>query len=166
MAGRTVSHWVNLVIGDDSGGTLRDIPINELSVCGVTYEEHDLTAFQDAVKGALPGMPDAPIEFSGPWDTTAAQAASGTGGAPAYSGAHTMLSKLCGGLAPHTIDIQFGDRATWATNAIQFGVTGDTAKVGYIVTRYDVNLDDMTYSCRAVLHPESTLPAWGTSAET
>ena len=71
--GRTVSKFTNLVIAD-SGNVLRDIPINSLSVCGVTYEEQDVHAFQDAVMSALPGMPDAPIDFTGPFDTTAAQA--------------------------------------------------------------------------------------------
>ena len=41
--GRTVSKYVNFVC-DDSGSTIRDIPINSLSVVGVVYEEMDLTA--------------------------------------------------------------------------------------------------------------------------
>lgn len=162
--GRTVSKYVNFVC-DDSGSTLRDIPINSLSVVGVTYEEMDLTAFQDAVRGALPGHPDAPIEISGPFDTTAAQAASGTGVVPALSGSHTVLEPVNGLMTPLTVDIQFGIRQTWETGEPQFGITS-TSTSGYIVTQYNVNADDMTYSAKLVLFPGSSLPAWGTAAET
>ena len=164
QTGRTVTRYVNFVISD-TGDTLRDIPINSLSVCGVTYEEQDLTAFQDAVRGALPGMPDAPIEISGPFDTTAAQAASGTGAVPALSGSHTVLSGLCGDMTPRTLDVQIGVRHTWETGEPQFGISG-TATVGYLCTAYTVNLDDMTYSAKFALFPGSTLPAWGTNPET
>jgi len=161
--GRIVNKWVNLVIGD-IGAVLRDIPLNELGICGIAYDEVNTTAWADAVSGALPGMPDAPIEWGGPWSTAAAQTASGTGVAPALSGSHTILFPLNGRMTPLTLDIQFGIRATWATNDPQFGIS-TAAGVGYIITKYDVNLDDMTYSARAVLYPGSTLPAWGTSAE-
>ena len=163
QTGRTVSRWVNLVI-DDSGGTIRDIPINSLSVCGVQYTEQDVSAFQDAVMGALPGMPDAPIEWSGPWDTTAVQSASGSAVAPALSGSHTVLSAIHGLMTPLTLDVQFGVRHTWETGEPQFGITS-SATSGYWLQQYDVNADDMTYTARAVLYPGSALPAWGTAAE-
>jgi hypothetical protein len=162
--GRTVSKYVNFVC-DDSAGTIRDIPINSLSVCGVVYEEQDVTAFQDAVRGALPNMPDAPIEISGPFDTSAAQSASGTGVAPALSGSHTVLSAINGLMVPLTVDVQFGIRQTWETGEPQFGITS-SATSGYILTSYTVNANDMTYSARFVLFPGSSLPAWGTAAET
>ena len=161
--GRTVSKLVNLVIGD-SGNTLRDIPISGISVVGVVYEEQDLTAFQDAVRGALPNMPDAPIEWTGPFDTTAAQAASASGVVPALSGSHTVLNGLNGGFTPRSIDVQFGIRQTWETGEPQFGITA-TDTSGYLITSYTVNPDDMTYSARAALYPGSSLPAWGTAAE-
>ena len=164
QTGRTVTRFTNFVISD-SGDTLRDIPINSLSVCGVTYEEQDLTAFQDAVKGALPGMPDAPIEITGPFDTTAAQSASGTGVAPALSGSHTVLKGLIGSFTPRTLDVQIGIRQTWETTEPQFGISG-TATSGYLCTAYNVNFDDMTYSAKFVLYPGSALPAWGAAAET
>lgn len=162
--GRTVSKRVNFVI-DDSAATIRDIPINSLSVVGIVYEEQDVTAFQDAVMGRLPNMPDAPIDISGPFDTTAAQAASGTGVEPALSGSHTVLEPLNGLMTPLTVDIQFGIRQTWETGEPQFGITA-TAANGYIVTSYTVNADDMTYSARLVLYPGSAAPDWGTAAET
>jgi hypothetical protein len=156
--GRTDLKWVQFNI-DDSGGTLRSIPINSLSVVGVTYDEQDLTAFQDAVKGMLPAMPDAPIDFGGPFDTTAAQAA-GT-----LSGSHTILSATNGGTTPLTLDIQIGIRHAWESGEPQFGITS-SATSGYLVTKYTVDPSTGTYTARAVLFPGSSLPAWGTTAET
>ena len=161
--GRTVSKFFNFVVSD-SANTLRDIPVNSISVVGVTYEEQDLTAFQDAVKGALPNMPDAPIEISGPFDSTAAQAASGTGVVPALSGSHIVLGGIAGGYTPRSIDCQFGIRQTWETGEPQFGITA-TATSGYLCTSYIVNPDDMSYSAKFTLFPGSSLPAWATAAE-
>lgn len=161
--GRTVNRFVNFIIADASN-TLREIPINTLSVCGVQYEEMDVGAFQDAVKSALPGMPDAPLEIGGPYDTSAAQAASASGVVPALSGSHTVLSALNGAMTPRSVDVQVGIRHTWETGEPQFGVTA-TATSGYIVLSYTPNLDDMTYSAALRLYPGSSLPAWGTAAE-
>lgn len=168
--GRTVSKYVNFVISD-SGGTLRDIPIDGFSVCGITYEEQDVTAFQDAVRGALPNMPDAPIDIHGPFDTTAAQAASGSAVAPALSGSHIVLSALNGvattvsSSMPSTLDLQFGIRGTYTDGDPQFGISGSTGGNGYICTKYTVN-DDLTYDARFVLFPGSAIPAWGVAVET
>ncbi len=157
QTGRTTSKWIDFRI-DDSGGTLRSIPINSLNVVGVEYEEQGLTAFQDAVRGRLPAMPDAPIEISGPFDNSAA-AAAGT-----LSGSHTILSGICGGTTPLTLDVQFGIRHAWEAGEPQFGITSSAVN-GYLCTRYTVNVADMTYSARFVLSPGSALPAWGTAAE-
>ena len=61
--GRTVSRFFNFVI-DDSSATIRDIAVYTISLVGIVFEEQDLTALADAVKGALPNMPDAPIEIT------------------------------------------------------------------------------------------------------
>lgn len=163
QTGRTVSKFTNFII-EDSGGAMREIPINTLSIVGVVYEEQDLTAFQDAVKGALPNMPDCPIEISGPFDTTAAQTASASGVVPALSGSHTVLSGINGLYSPLALDVQIGIRQTWLTGEPQFGITA-TATAGYLCVKYTVDLSNMTYSARFVLFPGSTLPAWGTAAE-
>jgi len=163
MAGRTVSRFINLVISDDSNA-IRDVPINDISVCGVVYEEQDMTAFQDAVKGALPNMPDAPIDISGPFDTTTSSAASGTGTVPSLTGSHVVLMNLNGGMTPRSVDVQFGIQRTWTTDDPQFGITA-SATSGYVVTSYTVNGSDMTYSASLRLYPGSLLPAWGTEAE-
>jgi hypothetical protein len=162
LTGRTVSRWVNFSVED--AAAMRDIPINTLSVCGITYEEQELTAFQDAVKGALPGMPDAPIEVSGPWDTTAVVTAAATTEAPALSGSHTVLSVINGGSDPKALDIKIGIRTHWEDGAPQFGITA-TATSGYLCVNYTVDLSTMTYTAKFVLYPGSAIPAWGTTIE-
>jgi len=149
-----------IIIKDATAGTLRVVPMNSLSIVGITYDEQDLTAWQDAVKNALPSMPDAPIEFGGPFDNSALAAV------PNLSGSHTLLNALNGVVAPVSVDVQFGmDNATWTAGAPQFGITA-TATSGYILTKYVVDPASMTYSARLVLYPGSALPAWGTAAET
>ena len=155
--GRTVSKFTKLIIGD-TGNVLRSIPINSLSVVGVVYDERDLTAWQDAVKGALPDMPEAPIEFGGPFDSSGAVAVAN------LSGSHTVLSPLNGGQTPRTIDVQIGIRQAWVAGEPQFGIS-QTATSGYVITKYTVDLENMTYTAKAVLFPGSALPAFGTAAE-
>ena len=170
QTGRTVPRYINFVISD-SAGTLRDIPINGLSIVGVVYEEQDLTAFQDAVKGALPNMPDAPIDIHGPFDSKAATGASGAGVAPTLSGSHTVLSALNGVAStpgatfPSTLDVQFGVRQTYTAGEPQFGISGSTGGNGYVCVKYNVN-DDLSYDARFVLYPGSAAPAWGIAVET
>lgn len=159
QTGRTTFKYVNFQC-DDSGSTLRTIPINGLSVVGLVYDEvTDVIAWQDAVKSALPGQPDAPIEISGPFDNSAA-AAAGT-----LSGSHTVLSAIVGLMTPLTLDVQFGIRQAYTAGEPQFGITA-TAANGYICTSYTVDPATMTYSARFVLYPGSAAPAWGTAAET
>lgn len=155
--GRTTSKWLNFIVGD-SADTLRNIPVNNVSIVGVTYEEHDMTAFQDAVKGALPGMPDAPIEVTGPLDTAAAAAS------PTLSGSHTVLAGIIGNPTPRTIDVQFGMRHAWETGEPQFGVS-KSATSGYILMAYTVDPNAMTYTATFRLLNGSALPAFGTAAE-
>ena len=155
--GRTVSRWVSFIV-DDTGGTVRTIPINSINGVGLDYPEKDLTAFQDAVKGALPETPDCVIEIEGPFDTTAAQAL-GT-----LSGSHTILNGIAGLSTPLTLDVQIGIRHAWETGEPQFGLTS-AAAVGFLCTSYKVNVNDGMYSAKFVVYPGSTAPAWGTAAE-
>ena len=162
QTGRTVNTRVTFVMGDAGNGTLREIPISGFSALGHTYEEHDLTAFQDAVKGSLPGMPDAPIDIHGPWSSKVA-AAVGT-----LSGSHTILAAIQAAqvttITPLTLDFRFGVQHAWETGEPNFGITA-TATSGYYLSKYVVN-DDMTYDASFRLVAGSTLPAFGTSDET
>jgi hypothetical protein len=158
QTGRTVSRFVSFNV-DDSGGTLRTIPINSINGVGLDYPEKDLTAFQDAVKGALPETPECAIEIEGPFDTAAA-AVAGT-----LSGSHTVLSAIVGLSTPLTLDVQIGIRHAWESGEPQFGLTSTSAN-GFLCTSYKVNPNDGTYSAKFVVYPGSAIPAWGTAAET
>jgi hypothetical protein len=135
------------------------VPIDSLSAVGVKYDEQELTAWQDAVKGRLPTMPDAVIEWGGPWDTAAAATV------PTLSGSQTVIYPLVGLCVPRTIDIRFGMRAAAEADSPQFGIS-KTATSGYIVTSWEVDMKNASYKARAVLFPGSALPAFGTAAET
>lgn len=162
MAGRTVSKWVRFVV-DDSAGTLREIPVDSINGVGLTYDEVELTAFQDAVKGVLPGHPDLTIEITGPFDTTAAAAAAGSGAAPTLSGSHTVLAPINGGNTPLSLGVYIGDRAYWATGAPTFGLSS-SATSGFLCTSYIADVGAGKYTARFRVFPGSAIPAWGTAA--
>lgn len=148
QTGRTVSRWTEFWY---SNGTLRELPVSSINGVGLTYAEVDLTAFMDAVRGALPDTPDCKIEISGPFDTTA-------------NGAHAVLSSECGGNTPRSLDIRFGMRQAWESGEPQFGITA-TATSGFLCTAYTVDPSNATYSAKFVLFPGSSAPAWGTTDE-
>ena len=163
MAGRTVSKWFNFVI-EDSVQTIRDVEVYTVSIVGVVYEEQDLTALADQVRGALPNMPSAPIEITGPFSNKAVTAPGGTGAAAAYTGCDTIFPGIVGAILPLTLDCQFGIQALWATNMPQFGIS-QSATSGYLCFEYTVDPGTMIYSAKFNLFPGSSLPAWGTGAE-
>ena len=150
--GRTTNRWVAFKI-DDSAGTLRQILVNSINGLELAYEEKDLTAFQDAIKGVLLGQPDFSCEIGGPFDTTA------------NTGSHTVLNGVNGLNTPLSFDVQVGMRHAWEAGEPQFGLT-KAAGSGYLVTSYIVNPAEMTYTAELRLFPGSVLPAWGTAAET
>jgi len=149
--GRTVSKWTAFLV-DDSAGTLRSIPVDSINGVGLTYDEVDLTAFFDAVKGVLPNHPDCVIDITGPFDTTAS------------TGSHTVLSGIAGGVTPLSLDVQIGVRHAWESGEPQFGLTSSST-VGFLCTEYVVDPGAGKYSAKFRVYPGSSAPAWGTSAE-
>lgn len=162
--GRTVGSWVRFIV-DDSGGTVREIPIDSINGVGLDYGGADTTALQDAVKSVLPETPDCTIEITGPFDNTAAAAAGGSGAAPSLSGSHTVLSAIAGVSTPLTLDVRFGIRGYWATGDPQFGITSSAAN-GFVCTKYTVDAGAAKYSATFKVFAGSVAPAWGTAAET
>ena len=126
QVGRTVGKYCKFQI-DDSGATVRDIPVTSINGVGLQYDEVDVSAIQDAVKGFLNGQPDVSLEISGPFDSSAAQAASASGAVAALSGSHTVLNDLPNDLTGLTIGVYFGIRQYWTTGEPVWGVSGDTA---------------------------------------
>lgn len=161
QTGRTVTKWIRFCL-DDSGGTPREIPIDSLSPVGFAYDENELTAWQDAVKGYLSGHPDAPIDITGPFDSTAAVALAASAAAPALSGSHTVLAPITAPTfqTPLGLAVLFGVRHYWETGEPAFGVVAPSATSGYICTKYTV--EGEKYSARFVPYPGTT-PAWGTA---
>lgn len=159
--GRTVTKWMRFLV-DDSAGTPREISVDSISAVGFTYDENDLTAYQDAVKGYLAGHPDAPIEITGPVDNTAAAAAAASGAAPVFSGSHTVLAPISAPtfVTPLGLCVCWGIRGYWASGDPVFGVVSPSATAGYVCVKYQV--EGEKYSAKFVPYPGTT-PAWGTA---
>jgi hypothetical protein len=164
QTGRTVNKWVQFHTGTATQTAVRWLPVNSISVLGHVYDDVDLTAWMDAVKGSLPNMPDAPIDIAGPWDTTA-DSANDT----AMSGSHTILNAIMAAqvttVTPLTLDVRIGMRHTWETGEPQFGLTA-TATSGYWLKDYTFDPSTGMYQASYRLFPGSSLPAFGTSEET
>lgn len=160
--GRTVDKWTRFAL-DDSSGTPQEIPIATLSPVGLVYDEADLTAFQDAVKGYLAEHPDAPLDITGPWGNLAAAGLAASAAAPTLSGAHTILNPISAPTftTPLGLAVMFGIRGYWASGDPVFGVVAPDATSGYVCTKYQVEGGGM-YSARFVPFA-GTVPAWGTA---
>lgn len=156
--GRTVNKWVDFRV-DDNVGTLRSIPIDSINGVGLDYDEVDLTAFQDAVKGALPSTPDCVIDITGPYDTSAAAAN------PSLSGSHTVLSAINGLSVPLTLGVFIGNRHVWEAGEQVFGLTS-SATSGFLCFSYKVDVNAGKYAAKFKCFPGSSIPAFGTSAVT
>jgi len=158
--GRTPSRFLKVQI-EDSGGVLRDIPVRTIGDVGLTYDEVDLSALQEVVKGFMSGQANFGVTITGPLDTTAAQAASGTGVVAALSGSHTVLEPLNGGLTARAFAIYIGIQAYWSTGDPVFGADNCV-----IVTAYNAQPDTGMYSAVIKHVAGGTAPDWGTSAIT
>ena len=158
QTGRTTNKYTTFNV-DDSGGTIRTIPVDSINGVGLTYDEVELTAFMDALKGVLPGHADVTITIGGPWDTTAV-ASAGT-----LSGSHTVLDGICGGETPLTLDVQVGIRHAWESGEPQFGITS-SATSGFLCFDYQPDPNSGKYTAKFRMFPGSSAPAWGTAAET
>jgi hypothetical protein len=161
QVGRTVSKWVKFYIGDNAG-TIREIAVDSINGVGLNYPEKDLTAFQDAIRVALPEQPDFNLTITGPFDSTAAVAASGTAAAPTLSGAHVVLAPLALPAAqgtPVSFGVCIGIRHFYETGEPAFGQVKTTTQ-GLVCTAYTVNPSDAKYEAKFVLFPGSAAPTW------
>jgi len=146
--GRTVSRWTEFWFSD---GSMRELPVDSINGVGLTYPEVELSAFMDAIKGALPDTPDCQIDISGPFDSTA-------------NSAHAVLSAANGAMTPRSLDVKVGIRHAWEEGEPQFGITA-SATSGFICTNYVVDVNAGKYTAKFRLFPGSSAPAWGTVAE-
>ena len=159
QTGRTVTKWIRFGV-DDSGGTPREIPIDSISPVGFVYDETELTAWQDQVKGYLDNHPDAPIDITGPFDNSASVGFAASTATPTLSGSHTVLNGIVGGNTPLALAVHFGIRHYWTAGEPVFGIVTQSATQGYLCTKYSI--EGEKYSARFVPYPGAT-PAWGTA---
>ena len=157
QVGRTVSKWTDFQI-DDSGGTLRSIPVTSITGVGFTFEEMDVSAMQEQIKNYLPGQKEFAMTISGPFDNTTAQSA-GT-----LSGSNTILSATVGGNTPLSLNIQIGMRHAWESGEPTFGITSSSTS-GVLVTSYVADLAAMTYTA-TIKVMGATSPSFATTAFT
>jgi hypothetical protein len=159
--GRTSPRFAKFQI-EDSGGAMRDVPVSSFGDVGLTYDELDVSAFQELVKSFVTGMANFSLTISGPFDTrvVATASASGQDAGSYLSGSHTVLEPLNGGLTARSFGVYFGIQADWATNDPVFGAVDSIN-----VTDYRVNGDTMTYTCKLVkAGTAANDPDWGTAA--
>lgn len=151
--GRTVTKWMRFGI-DDSGGTPREIPVDSVGPVGFTFDEVDVTAYQDAVKNYLSGHPDSPIEISGPLDNTVPVGLAASGAAPTLSGSFSVLSLITTPTftTPLSLWVAWGIRGYWATGDPAWG-----CQSGYVCTKFTVEGDK--YSASFKPYPGVT-PSW------
>src|SRR5512146_2620851 len=153
QTGRTIPAFTVLKLGS-AASDMQDMKIDNLGDLGLDYEEVDMSAWSDAIKGALVGKPDFSLEFGGPVDNTAT------------TGPSTLLRTWVGTYTLLSFDVQPGVRHAWESGEQQFGYTGVVASnSGVICTSYKESGGRYTAKIRMV-SGSAAAPAWGTAAET
>jgi hypothetical protein len=108
----------------------------------------------------LAGQGNFSLSITGPFDNSAAVAASTSGNVAALSGSHTVLEPLNGGLTPRAFGIYFGIQGYWTSGTDPvFGADNSV-----IVTDYQVDPAAGTYTCKLAYPGGGTAPDWGVTA--
>jgi hypothetical protein len=157
MAGRTTTKWIRFIV-DDSTGVPREIPIDSISVVGFIYDEVDITAWQDKVKGYLANHAECNIDITGPFDNDAVQLIAASGDKPVLSGSYPVLGPVNAPTftTPLGLYICIGDRKYWVLGDPVFGIPIPTATSGYTCTKF--NIEGEKYRARFVCDPSN--PEW------
>lgn len=139
--GKTNARWIRVSVNGQDIST----DVTNVGSVGATYEESDTTGYSDGRKNVTLGHPEDVLEMSGHFSNTAT------------TGSHTVLAPLNGVETGVTVNIDIGIRAAPTTGDPRWSQT-------YIVSSYQVNGSDATFSCRLV-PPSSatTLAAWTTT---
>jgi hypothetical protein len=155
---RTVDKFLRFMV-DDSGGTPREIPVDSISPVGFVYDESDVTAFQDQVKGYLSGHPDCAIDITGPLSNDAAAGMAASGATPVLSGSWTVLEPISRPTSVTALGlvVGFGMSRYYTNTDPAFGISAPSATSGYLCTKFQV--EGNKYSARFVPFP-GTAPSW------
>lgn len=132
---------------DDSGGTLRQFADGDITSVdlGLTFDQHDVTGFGDAVHNMINGQLQAPVIVKGYLTTTA------------DIGTHTVIQGAFAAGAQVSLEVQVGQNAT--------PTTGDPEYSGeFIVESYKPVMENgAAVTFEASLKPATgTAPVWGT----
>ncbi len=155
--GRTLSRFIKVQI-EDSGGVMRDVFVDSIGGVGLTYEEVDVSALQDAIKKAFVGQGSFSLSITGPFSNAAAVTASASTEAAAESGSLTVLAALAGGNTAKSFAVYFGIQHDWTAGEPVFGGVDTVLVSGFTV-------DGNKYSCKIIYAGNAANAlAWGTSA--
>ena len=159
MTGRTVGKYCKFQI-ETSSGSMRSIPVNSFGSIGLTYDEVDVSALQEAIKSMMSGQGGFSTTITGPFDNKGLVTIETSGNAPGLSGAHGILSLLDGGNTAKSFGFYIGVQRYWTNGDPVFGGV-DTILVSQYTT------DGQTYSARiSAAGNRANYPAWGTSSIT
>jgi hypothetical protein len=143
---------------EDANGIMRDVPVSNFGDVGLSYDELETSTIGYKLKKYLRGKGNFNLSFSGVWDNSLVQSASGSGQRPALSGSHTVLEPLVGDKQPRAFGIYIGDKADWQTGETMFG-----ADNSIIVSDYKVDMLTNVYSARIVYAVGGGQPDWSAS---
>jgi len=132
---------------DDAGGTLRTFADGDVTSVdlGLTFDQHDVSGFGDAVHNMINGQLKAPVSIKG-YVTT-----------DATTGTHTVIQGAFAAGAQVSMAVQVGQNATPTTGDPEY--TGEFYVASY--TPAIANGGAITFT--ATLNPaEGAAPAWGT----
>ncbi len=132
---------------DDAGGTLRQFAEGDITSVdlGLTFDQHDVTGFGDAVHNVINGQLQAPVIVKGYLTTTA------------DIGTHTVIQGAFAAGAQVSLEVQVGQNAA--------PTAGDPTYTGeFIVESYKPVMENGTaVTFEASLKPATgTAPNWGT----
>lgn len=135
-----------VVIMDDSAGTPRTFADGDISSVdtGLTYDQHDVAGFGEAVHNVINGQMQAPVTIKGNLTTTA------------LVGTHTVIQGAFAAGSTVTLTVQVGQNAA--------PTTGDPEFEGeYLVESYKPTIETgSAVTFEATLNPATgTAPAWG-----
>jgi len=156
--GRTISRWTKVYI-DFTDGVLAEIPVNSINGVGIECPDVDVSAWQDAIRNALVDTGACTITLTGPFDSSAIVAASGSAAAPTTSGSHTVLKALVGLNTPLAFGVCFGMRQYYVTGEPAFGLNFSAGLSGFLVKSYLPNPDAGTYTASLVVFGKIA-PSW------
>ena len=151
--GRTNAKWIQVFL-DNSAGTLTEITayVKTVGTLGLTFDTTDVTAYGDFVKQFTIGQPGAPIQLSGPFDTTLFAMLIGYNTAGRQTSSNDALS----------FNVLIGIQHAWVAGEPVFGITGSKTS-GYQLSSFTVNTADMTWNATLEV-VGSVAPSWATAS--